>query len=42
MESVVKDYLNLINISVEHDEDLYSIRLYAPVQMHQKREVMER
>jgi len=30
MESVVKDYLNLINISVEHDEDLYSVRLYAP------------
>lgn len=30
MESIIKDYLNLINISVEHDEDLYSVRLYAP------------
>ena len=30
LESVVIDYLNLINISVVHDEDLYSVRLYAP------------
>lgn len=30
LESIVKDYLNLININVVHDEDLLSIRLYAP------------
>ena len=31
LESIIKDYLNLININVVHDEDLLSIRLYAPV-----------
>jgi len=30
LESIIKDYLNLININVIHDEDLLSIRLYAP------------
>jgi hypothetical protein len=30
LESIIKDYLNLININVVHDEDLLSIRLYAP------------
>lgn len=30
LESIVIDYLELINISVVHDEDLYSVRLYAP------------
>jgi len=30
LESIVIDYLNLINIAVVHDEDLYSVRLYAP------------
>ncbi len=30
LESIVIDYLNLINISVVHDENLYSVRLYAP------------
>lgn len=30
LESIIKDYLNLLNITVIHDEDLLSIRLYAP------------
>jgi hypothetical protein len=30
LESIIKDYLNLININIIHDEDLLSIRLYAP------------
>lgn len=30
LESIIKDYLNLININVVHDEDLLSIRLYSP------------
>lgn len=30
LESIIIDYLNLININVVHDEDLLSIRLYAP------------
>lgn len=30
LEDVVQDYLNLIGIQVVHDEDLFSIRLYAP------------
>lgn len=30
LESIIKDYLNLININIVHDEDLLSIRLYAP------------
>lgn len=30
LESIIIDYLNLININVIHDEDLLSIRLYAP------------
>lgn len=30
LESIIKDYLNLINITVVHDEDLLSIRLYSP------------
>ena len=29
-EDVVHDYLNLIGIHVIHDEDLFSVRLYAP------------
>ena len=30
LESIIKDYLNLININIIHDEDLLSIRIYAP------------
>lgn len=30
LESIIIDYLNLININVVRDEDLESIRLYAP------------
>lgn len=30
LDSIIIDYLNLITINVVHDEDLESIRLYAP------------